>query len=629
MTSTDSSGLQREEIRHAESPAATDVRFDGWVLRRGTGELFRNDTRVRLQEQPLRILDELLATPGEVVTRQRLIHRLWPKGIVEFDTSLNTAVRKLRAALGDDPERPRYIETVPRKGYRFVGRIHAPVGPSAPRSTPPRAPGHTEAVPARPRFRSTRWAIAAVLLVGVVAGAWLAPPAAESGRAARIGLDRVPLTTNAEAFDLYLRAEERISQIMPNQPELPRGDSIAPREQVLSWLDQVLRLDPSFALGHVLRARVHLDHFIANLDVSEERLVAVRADLERARQLANDESIGDDVRGLYAAFVDVDPERGLRVLGYGEASADSAALLNQARILTSMGRVSESDDLLRQLLVSEPVNQLLFRMRASNVISQNDPQELFRLVAQLRGIGSPEADYRGWTYLFTGEAGGPALDVDAMSAAAAEEAAGEQLFALSNDLMFLRHQHRYADVKRILSATRAESLRFGSFIGASPGLGQRPVAELRGWNELLLGNAAAAAEHGREVLAFVAKQRETKSNAWVLHMLRAEGHVFVGDHAAAVDAVRESLRVAPLLAQVEAHRRYLAAMTLAWVGEHEEAVVLLEQATTVDLLGAGPARIAREPLLTVPLQANARFQQLVEQLAKELDENRTLQHTRD
>ena len=61
--------------------------------------------------------------PGEVVTRERLVEVLWPKGVVDFDSSLNAVVRKLRVVLGDDSETPRYIETLPRIGYRFIGKI--------------------------------------------------------------------------------------------------------------------------------------------------------------------------------------------------------------------------------------------------------------------------------------------------------------------------------------------------------------------------------------------------------------------------------------------------------------------------------------------------------------------------
>jgi TolB-like protein/DNA-binding winged helix-turn-helix (wHTH) protein len=97
------------------------IRFDRWTLHRDSGELERDGRRVRLQDLPFQILDELLSRPGEVVTREQLIARLWPITVVDFDGNLNSGVRRLRAALGDDAEAPRYIETLPRRGYRYIG----------------------------------------------------------------------------------------------------------------------------------------------------------------------------------------------------------------------------------------------------------------------------------------------------------------------------------------------------------------------------------------------------------------------------------------------------------------------------------------------------------------------------
>lgn len=106
---------------------AANIYFDDWTFLRQPPGLLCKGVRVRLQEQPLQVLDELLARPGELVTREHLIARLWPKRIVEFDAGLNAAVRRLRAALGDEAETPHYIETVPRKGYRFIGTLR-PLG---------------------------------------------------------------------------------------------------------------------------------------------------------------------------------------------------------------------------------------------------------------------------------------------------------------------------------------------------------------------------------------------------------------------------------------------------------------------------------------------------------------------
>src|SRR6201991_1035696 len=77
-----------------------EIRFDNWTLRGQPRELLHDGVRVRLQEQPLQILDELLAHPGQVVAREQLIALLWPKRIVDYDSALNAAVRRLPAALG-------------------------------------------------------------------------------------------------------------------------------------------------------------------------------------------------------------------------------------------------------------------------------------------------------------------------------------------------------------------------------------------------------------------------------------------------------------------------------------------------------------------------------------------------
>ena len=108
------------------------------------GELQKNGRRIRLQEQPFRVLQMLVERPGEVVTREELQKRLWPNDtIVEFDHSINAAIKRLRDALGDTAEKPRYVETVARRGYRLlvpVERVEAvPAEPpvAAPVSPPP------------------------------------------------------------------------------------------------------------------------------------------------------------------------------------------------------------------------------------------------------------------------------------------------------------------------------------------------------------------------------------------------------------------------------------------------------------------------------------------------------------
>jgi DNA-binding winged helix-turn-helix (wHTH) protein len=90
----------------------------------GTGILRRNGIRLKLQGKPFQILEALLERPGEVVTRDELRNRLWlADTFVDFESGLNTAANRLRLALGDSAENPRYVETISRTGYRFIGNL--------------------------------------------------------------------------------------------------------------------------------------------------------------------------------------------------------------------------------------------------------------------------------------------------------------------------------------------------------------------------------------------------------------------------------------------------------------------------------------------------------------------------
>src|SRR5437667_6091555 len=102
------------------------VRFRQFEMDESTGELRKDGIKIRLQEQPLQILQILLEHPGELVSREALRKRVWPTDtFVDFDHGINNAIKRLREALGDTAETPRYIETLPRKGYRFVQQIQS------------------------------------------------------------------------------------------------------------------------------------------------------------------------------------------------------------------------------------------------------------------------------------------------------------------------------------------------------------------------------------------------------------------------------------------------------------------------------------------------------------------------
>jgi adenylate cyclase len=111
------------------------ARFGPFELDQAAGELRKDGARVRLQEQPLQVLQVLLETPGKLITREELQRRIWPSDtFVDFDHGINNAIKRLREALGDTAETPRYVETLPRRGYRFIGSINSVAEPEGIRS---------------------------------------------------------------------------------------------------------------------------------------------------------------------------------------------------------------------------------------------------------------------------------------------------------------------------------------------------------------------------------------------------------------------------------------------------------------------------------------------------------------
>lgn len=133
-------------MQHAEQPALSPpvlYRFGLFEADPGSGTLTRSGVRIRIQDQPFRVLIALLEQPREIVSREELRHRLWADGtFVDFDGSLNVIVKKLRAAIGDDPNNPRFIETVPGKGYRFIAPVEGgDVRPLAVEALSPPEPG--------------------------------------------------------------------------------------------------------------------------------------------------------------------------------------------------------------------------------------------------------------------------------------------------------------------------------------------------------------------------------------------------------------------------------------------------------------------------------------------------------
>ena len=158
-----------------QRPAA--FQFGAFQLDVPNGELRKHGIKIKLQEQPLQILVLLLEHPGEVVTREQIQHKLWaPDTYVDYDNAINSAMRKLREALGDDSEHPKFIETMARRGYRFVGHIETQHRVEEASALGPLVPAATFA-----SRRSRNGVIAAAVcgaavFLAAVAGWWMVRP---------------------------------------------------------------------------------------------------------------------------------------------------------------------------------------------------------------------------------------------------------------------------------------------------------------------------------------------------------------------------------------------------------------------------------------------------------------------
>lgn len=229
-----------------ETRQASKIRFGVFELDLRSGELHKGRTRVKLQDQPLRVLIALLNKPGEVVTREELQQELWPSDtFLDFEHGLRVAVNKLRQALNDDPENPRFVETLPRRGYRFICLVSSPFPPAAP---VPESDSHdsspVNSSPAASSFlqsRLTQVFLALVILAISTAAFWLYERVPKLTDRDRIVLADFNNNTGDPVFDGTLR--QGLAAELEQSPFL----SLVSDRQIRQTL-QMMKLQPDTKL---------------------------------------------------------------------------------------------------------------------------------------------------------------------------------------------------------------------------------------------------------------------------------------------------------------------------------------------------------------------------------------------
>jgi DNA-binding winged helix-turn-helix (wHTH) protein/tetratricopeptide (TPR) repeat protein len=218
-------------------------RFGVFDLDETTGELWRQGRRVHLAAQPFKVLALLTSRAGEIITRDELRHHLWSDGtFVEFDRSLNFCIAEVRRALGDDARSPRFVETVPKRGYRFIAHVHK---------------GHKgyeghQGIP--DLFRRLGWAAV------------------------------VPLLLMQQPMRLmrHTRASADPASLAAFQSAVDAGPSVAGRRRAIAALRTATRIDPRFAEAHYALADTYFDLAMKRELPIDAAIVEARAEAERA-----------------------------------------------------------------------------------------------------------------------------------------------------------------------------------------------------------------------------------------------------------------------------------------------------------------------------------------------------------
>jgi DNA-binding winged helix-turn-helix (wHTH) protein/Tfp pilus assembly protein PilF len=270
------------------------LRFGVFQVDLAARELRKHGERIRLSAQPFRVLSILLEKPGETVTREEMRVRLWASDtFVDFEHSLNSAIKKLRFALGDSPERPLYIETIPRSGYRFVAPVKevsadsaVTVETSSPAVQSSILPASAEE-PSRRRWLSPISVLALLVVMGVIA--WLGlrvrpntksriageiHAANESGESAKLNGEPALSPKSAEAHDLYLKGLYFWNK-----------RTVTGFQQAISYFRQATIVDPNYAPGYAGLANCYTLLTAYSSDPSSLYIPQARTAAARAVQL--------------------------------------------------------------------------------------------------------------------------------------------------------------------------------------------------------------------------------------------------------------------------------------------------------------------------------------------------------
>jgi tetratricopeptide (TPR) repeat protein len=352
-------------------------------------------------------------------------------------------------------------------------------------------------------------------------------------------------------------------------------------------------------------------------------VASIRADLETARRLAPRNAIVLAAQGYFLLSQQQNAEA-LAALEAAERAglAEPEWLLPKTRALIRSSRIEEALSAHRRMVTIDPGSPINLFFAALDLTLARQPAEASRIAELARPQVPAGSDY--FRALIALAYQGSTREMRAYQDRYETADPAALLRAprrLEDQFTLLRFEGRFEELKSRLDRLHFETVRFpsaGYQIIDAVGL-QWPIAEYRGWTDLLRGDRTAAQSDGRKVLEFVARQPQTRRNRFYLQWLLATGYTFTQDCDRAVTAADASLASVAELQDALAWiaTASTAARVYAWCKKPDEAVRLLEQLATRPL-GLGPALITRDPLYSRPLGAHAGYQTLAAKLEKEI-----------
>jgi len=422
------------------------------------------------------------------------------------------------------------------------------------------------------------------------------------------GWSRAPLTTDPEALDLYFKAKLAGRNLFGASP-------IEEWLNVERMLSQAIARDPGFARAYVARSELHLS-LRSYVSGENGRLALAREDIAEAQRLAP----SDPVTIAAEARLEPDAARRIEIIDAAERAGlrDPDLLSTKAGALIEVGRVRDGIELRSQLLALDPGNTQLSGALFFNYIAIREPVGALQAIAGVDEFAALRAET---IFGFTGNTDVLEPFGDASFYRQVTEAGNQDRGdALRNVTARLVFRKRYLDARELIDSVKFDSLRAPLVLSFFVGPQDLPIADLRGWTNLLLRDQAEAANDGQRIREFLMSTRETSANAWFRKSLSADAHLFLGEHRAAVDAARSMLDLIVAgenSSSVRAAGAVLASRVFAWADEPDAATELLGRLANEEPRPP-PAYIARDPIYSERLGDDVRFRALVERLETQM-----------